>query len=295
MPKKLPSNSRARAGGPAASNDKLAAKLERLKRIVARCDSALVAFSGGVDSTFLLSVARDVLGEKLLAVTAASPVVQPDEVAGAKRLAKKLGVAHEVIRTNEVMEERFCSNPPERCYYCKDTLFSRLTALARERGLACVLEASNADDTGDYRPGLLAVKELGVKSPLIEAGLTKAEIRALSRERDLPTWNKPALACLASRFPYGERITIEKLDRVRKGEKYILSLGFRSCRLRSYGKLARIEVPESEIERLLEAGLRQRVAARLKKLGFQYVTVDLEGYRTGSMNETLPAAKRKLS
>jgi uncharacterized protein len=286
MPKKIPSRRTAKADAPAA-------KLERLKRIVARCDSALVAFSGGVDSTFLLSVAKDVLGDNLLAVTAASPVVQPDEVAGAKRLAKKLGVAHEVIHTNEVMEERFCSNPPERCYYCKETLFSKLTALAGERGLACVLEASNADDTGDYRPGLRAVKELGVKSPLIEACLTKAEIRALSRERNLPTWNKPALACLASRFPYGERITVEKLDRVLKGEKYILSLGFRSCRLRSYGKLARIEVPEGEIERLLEAGLRRRVAARLKKLGFQYVTVDLEGYRSGSMNETLPAAKRK--
>lgn len=231
----------------------------------------------------------------MLAITAASPVVQPDEVAGAKRLAKKLGVAHEVIHTNEVMEERFCSNPPERCYYCKETLFSKLTALAGERGLACVLEASNADDTGDYRPGLRAVRELGVKSPLIEARLTKAEIRALSRERKLPTWNKPALACLASRFPYGERITVEKLDRVLRGERYILSLGFRSCRLRSYGALARIEVPEGEIEKLLEAGVRRRVAARLKKLGFQYVTVDLEGYRTGSMNETLPAAKRKLA
>jgi uncharacterized protein len=302
MPRRQPSSSRARAGGSggaggarAAAGDEPAAKLERLRRIVARCGSALIAFSGGVDSTFLLSVSKDVLGDNLLAVTAASPVVQPDEVAGAKRLAKKLGIAHEVIRTNEIMEERFCSNPPDRCYYCKETLFSKLTALARERGLACVLEASNADDTGDYRPGLRAVKELGVKSPLIEAGLTKAEIRALSRERGLPTWNKPALACLASRFPYGERITIEKLGRVFKGEKYILSLGFRSCRLRSYGKLARIEVPEGEIERLLEANLRRRIAARLRKLGFQYVTVDLEGYRSGSMNEALPAARRKLS
>jgi len=268
-------------------------KLARLERILSRCGSALVAFSGGVDSTFLLSVARDVLGKNLFAVTAASPVVQPEEVAGAKRFAKKLGVAHEVIRTNEVMEERFCSNPPERCYYCKETLFSNLTALAKRRGLACVLEASNADDTGDYRPGLRAVKELGVKSPLIEANLTKAEIRALSRERGLPTWNKPALACLASRFPYGERITVEKLDRVHKGEKYLLSLGFRSCRLRSYGTLARIEVPGDEIDRFLESGLRRRIAARLKRLGYQYVTVDLEGYRSGSMNETLRGKRRR--
>ncbi len=264
-----------------------ARKLARLERILSRCESALIAFSGGVDSTFLLSVARDALGENLLAVTAASPVVQPDEVAGAKRFAKKLGVAHEIIHTDEIMDGRFCSNPPERCYYCKENLFSRLIALAEERGLACVLEASNADDTGDYRPGLRAVKELGVQSPLIEADLTKAEIRALSRERNLPTWDKPALACLASRFPYGERITVEKLDRVFKGEKYILSLGFRSCRLRSYENLARIEVPEDEIERILEPDLRRRIAARLKKLGYQYVTLDLEGYRSGSMNEAL--------
>ena len=272
-----------------------ARKLARLEKAIARCDSALVAFSGGVDSTFLLSVAKEVLGERLLAVTAVSPVVQPDEVESAKTLAKKLGVAHEVIHTDEVMHEEYCSNPPERCYYCKQVLFSRLTALARERGLACVIEASNADDTGDYRPGLRAVKELGVKSPLIEAKLTKAEIRALSRERKLPTWNKPALACLASRFPYGERITVEKLDQVLKGEEYLLSLGFSSCRLRYYGKLVRIEVPEEEIRRLLESALRRRISARLKALGFQYITVDIEGYRSGSMNETLPAAKRRAN
>ncbi|MDD4857679.1 MAG: ATP-dependent sacrificial sulfur transferase LarE [Candidatus Krumholzibacteria bacterium] len=268
-------------------------KLAKLERIIAECGSGLVAFSGGVDSTFLLSVARDVLGSRLLAVTAASPVVQPDEVDGARRFAKKLGVAHRIIHTDEVMNEEYCSNPPERCYHCKHLLFSRLIEVARERGLACVMEASNADDTGDYRPGLRAVSELGIRSPLIEAGLTKAEIRAISRERELPTWNKPALACLASRFPYGERITVQKLGQVLEGEEYLLSLGFSSCRLRYYGKLVRIEVPEDEIGRLLEDAMRRKVAAKLKRIGFQYVTVDLEGYRSGSLNETLTQEKRR--
>jgi uncharacterized protein len=274
-------------------NKPLADKLARLEQTLSSCGSALVAFSGGVDSTFLLSVASDVLGPRLLAVTAASPVVQPDEVKGAKALAKRLGVAHEVIRTDEVMHEEYCSNPPERCYFCKQVLFSRLAALAKKRGLACVIEASNADDTGDYRPGIRAVRELGVKSPLIEANLTKAEIRALSRERGLPTWDKPALACLASRFPYGERITVEKLDQVFKGETYLHTLGFSSCRLRYYGKLVRIEVPPAEIDRLLDVAMRRKIARGLKRLGFQYITVDIEGYRSGSMNETLSPAKRK--
>jgi uncharacterized protein len=268
-------------------------KLAKLEGIIAECGSGLLAFSGGVDSTFLLSVAKDVLGGKLLAVTAVSPVVQPGEVESARGLAKKLGVAHEVIRTDEIMHEKYCSNPPERCYYCKHVLFSRLIELALERGLACVMEASNADDRGDYRPGLRAVSELGVMSPLIEAGLTKAEIRAMSRDRELPTWNKPALACLASRFPYGERITVEKLAQVLEGEEYLLSLGFSSCRLRYYGKLVRIEVPEDEIDRLLEVAVRRKIAAKLKRIGFQYVTVDLEGYRSGSLNETLSPEKRR--
>jgi uncharacterized protein len=272
---------RARAAGAAVG------KLARLERIIARCGSALVAFSGGVDSTFLLSVAKDVLGKRLLAATVAFPLVQPAEVRHAAALARRLGVAHRTIRMAGILREPFRDNPPDRCYHCKRVLFSKLSALARERGLGCVLEASNADDTRDYRPGLRAVGELGVRSPLIEAGFTKAEIRALSRERNLPTWNKPALACLATRIPYGERITKEKLERVAKGEEYLLSLGFGACRLRLQGEIARIEVPEDEIDRLLESGLRRRIASRLRKLGFRYVTVDLEGYRSGSMNEAL--------
>ena len=271
-----------------------AAKLERLKKALGRCESALVAYSGGVDSTFLLAVAREVFGPRLLAVTAASPVVQPKEIAAAKRIARALGVKHEVIDTDEVMElEAFCTNPPERCYHCKQVLFSRLTQVAGERGLACVMEASNADDTGDYRPGLRAVKELAIRSPLIEARLTKADIRSLSREMGLPTWDKPSLACLASRFPYGERITVGKLAKVGKAEEYLLSLGFSSCRVRYYGALARIEVPKPEIGRLLGEGTRAKVLRRFKALGFSYVTVDLEGYRSGSMNVGLKGGRRR--
>jgi len=269
-------------------------KLECLRCIIGRRESALIAFSGGVDSTFLLAVARDVLGPRLLAVTAASSVVQPREVTGARKLARALGVKHEVISANEVMDmEEFCGNPPDRCYYCKTVLFSRLSAMARERGLDRVMEASNADDTSDYRPGLRAVKELRIESPLIEAGLAKAEIRALSREMGLPTWNKPSLACLASRFPYNERITDEKLEMVRKAEEYILSLGFSSCRVRYYGKLARIEVPAAELGRLATPSMRAKVARRLRAIGFQYVTVDLEGYRSGSMNVVLGKQPRR--
>lgn len=280
------------AGSPRARGP--AAKLERLKKVIARCESALVAYSGGVDSTFLLAVAKEVLGPRLLAVTAASAVVQPSEIAAAKRIARGLGVKNEAIDTDEIMDlEEFCANSPERCYHCKQVLFARLTEVARERGLACVMEASNADDTGDYRPGLRAVKELAIKSPLIEADLTKADIRSLSREMGLPTWDKPSLACLASRFPYGERITVGKLGTVLKAEEYLLSLGFGSCRVRYYGKLARIEVPRPEIERLMEDRMRAKVVRRLKALGFQYVTIDLEGYRSGSMNVGLEKSRRR--
>jgi uncharacterized protein len=273
---------------------KAAPKLERLKRAIARRGSALVAFSGGVDSTFLLAVAKEVLGPRLLAVTVAAPMVPPAEIKAAKRTARALRVDHEIVGAGDIMYlEAFCSNPPERCYHCKKVLFSKMKRLARSRALACVMEASNTDDIGDYRPGLLAVEELGVESPLIEARLGKADIRALSRKMGLPTWDKPSLACLASRIPYGERITAGKLGTVRRAEEYILSLGFSSCRVRHYGVLARIEVPRPEIGKLLEERTRARVVRRLKALGFEFVTVDLEGYRSGSMNVGLGRRGRR--
>jgi uncharacterized protein len=281
---------------PAPAGGSPAAKLERLKTIVARCDGALVAFSGGVDSTFLLSVAKEVLGGKLLAVTVAFPAVPAAEVRKAKALARSLKVRHLVVRADDVIGmELFRANPPDRCYHCKTAILSKLIAIAQALGFPCILEASNKDDVKDYRPGHRAVKELGGKSPLIEAGLTKADIRALSKKRGLPTWNKPSAACLASRIPYGETITREKLERIEKGEAWLASLGFGAIRLRHHGALARIEVPGGEIPRLASGALRGKVVAKMKALGFRYVTVDLEGYRSGSMNETLPAARRKLS
>ena len=276
-----------------ARADRLA-KLVHLEKIIARCRGALVAFSGGVDSTFLLSVARGVLGTKLLAVTVAFPAVPAAEIKNARALARSLRVKHLVLRADDVMGmERFSGNPPDRCYHCKKAILSKLLVLAQALGFPCILEASNKDDVKDYRPGHRAVKELGAKSPLIEAGLTKADIRALSMERGLPTWNKPSAACLASRIPYGETITREKLARIERGEAFLASLGFSACRLRHHGELARIEVPESEIARLASAGTRIKIVRRMKALGFRYVTFDLEGYRSGSMNETLPAAKRR--
>jgi uncharacterized protein len=270
------------------------AKLERLKRIVARCDGALVAFSGGVDSTFLLSVARDVLGERLLAVTVAFPAVPAAEVRRARSLARSIGARHLVVRADDVIDlERFRSNPPDRCYHCKTAILSRLASIAQTLGFPCILEASNTDDVGDYRPGRRAVRELGARSPLIEAGLSKSEIRGLSKRCGLPTWNAPSAACLASRIPYGEEITREKLGRIEKGEAYLVSLGFGAIRLRHHGTLARIEVPEREIGKLLRGGVRKKVVARMKALGFAYVTFDLEGYRSGSLNETLPRTRPK--
>ncbi len=293
LPKKTPSRRRAQADGPAPRSVRPAAKLERLKKIVARCGGALVAFSGGVDSTFLLSVAKEVLGEKLLAVTVAFPAVPAAEVRAAKALARSLKVRHLVVRADEVIGmERFQANPPDRCYHCKTAILSKLTLIAQSLGFPCILEASNKDDVRDYRPGHRAVKELGAKSPLIEAGLTKADIRDLSKKRGLPTWNKPSAACLASRIPYGETITREKLGRIEKGEAWLASLGFGTVRLRHHGALVRIEVPGDEIARLASGALRSKVVAKMKALGFRYVTFDLEGFRSGSMNEALPAAGR---
>ena len=262
-------------------------KLAHLKELLREMDGAVVAFSSGVDSTFLLRVAHEELGERVVAATIRSHTFPKRELDEAAAFCRAEGVRHKIIDSEELDIPGFAENPPDRCYHCKRELFSKLLACARENGLAAVLEGSNLDDDGDYRPGRRAIRELGIVSPLHEAGLTKAEIRALSREMGLPTSNKPSFACLASRFPYGERITAAALERVEKAEQWLLDagLGLTQLRVRSHGNLARIEVPPDAIPHL--AARAAEIAAAFKELGFAYITLDLRGYRTGSMNEVL--------
>jgi uncharacterized protein len=248
----------------------------------------LVAYSGGVDSTLLLKVAQDSLGsENILAATALSPLYPEREVTGAKKIAKDLGVKHVLIESNELKIKGFSKNPPNRCYFCKRELFKRLGALAKKEGIPFIVEGSTVDDESDHRPGRIAVEELGIRSPLKEARLTKADIRALSKVLGLPTWDKPSFACLASRFPYGEDITAEALKRVGEAEDFLFSLGFRQVRVRHYGPLAMIELLKEEMGRLNDGPLRDAVVGQLKKIGYHYVTLDLQGFRSGSMNEVL--------
>lgn len=258
-------------------------KLERLQRIVSGMGSAVIAYSGGVDSAFLLKVASGVLQDKVLAVTAVSPTYPRQELIHAKKMAAALKVRHATIKTREFNDKRFTANPWNRCYFCKRELFARLQAIARKQGLRHVIDASTLSDKKDFRPGDKAKKELGVRSPLQEAGFTKADIRRYSKKLGLATWDKPSLACLASRLPYGVRITPTLLRRINQAEIFLRTLGIAQVRLRHYNGLCRIEVPRNEIPRLLAQ--RQLVVAKLKKLGYNYITVDLQGYRTGSMNE----------
>nr|WP_296083670.1 ATP-dependent sacrificial sulfur transferase LarE [uncultured Blautia sp.] len=264
-------------------HDKYRVLQENLKAL----GSVAVAFSSGVDSTFLLKAAQEALGDKVIAVTASSCSFPKRELEEAKAFCEKNGIRQIIVESEELDIDGFRQNPKNRCYLCKHELFEKIWEIARENGMNAVAEGSNMDDNGDYRPGLIAVRELGVSSPLRQAELSKAEIRELSREMGLPTWDKQSFACLSSRFVYGETINEKKLGMVDKAEQLLLDMGFHQVRVRIHGNIARIEVLPEEIAKIIEEENRTKIASKLKEYGFDYVTLDLLGYRTGSMNETL--------
>lgn len=262
-------------------------KLDKLEENIKSMGSLAVAFSGGVDSTFLIKVAYDVLKDKVVAVTARSSTYPEREFKEAVDFINELGAKHVVIVSEELDIEGFAANPVDRCYHCKKELFTKILDVAKQSDIKFVADGSNIDDLGDYRPGMLAVKELKVVSPLKEVGMTKEDIRILSKEMGLPTWDKPAFACLSSRFPYGQQITREKLDMVDKAEQFLLDLGFRQVRVRHHGEIARIEVAVEERKKFFNEELMDMIYKKFKEIGFSYTSLDLKGYRTGSMNETI--------
>jgi len=275
-----------------ASVNTLEKRLKKLEAIVTPYGSALVAFSGGVDSSLALAVAvRALSKERVLAVTSNNETYLPSELEGAEAFTRSLGVKHLVVNTRELDDPNYAKNPTNRCYFCKSTLYSDLAKIAEEKGYACVVDGANKDDEGDYRPGRKAAKELGVVSPLSLVGLGKAEVRELAKYLGLPSWDKPALACLSSRFPYGQEITPEKLAQVARAEEFMRSRGYKQVRVRHHGEIARLEVGEEELEQAFKE--REEISAELKAAGFLYVALDLTGYKPGSLNATLKQPGKK--
>jgi uncharacterized protein len=274
------------------ATDMLQKRLTELEEILAPYGSALVAFSGGVDSSLALAVAARALPKhRVLAVTSNNETYLPSELDLARTFVESLGIEHLVVNTRELDDSNYASNPTNRCYFCKSTLYSDLAKLAEEKGYACVVDGANKDDEGDYRPGRKAARELGVVSVLSEAGMSKAEVRELARYLGLPTWDKPALACLSSRFPYGQEITPEKLSQVARAEEFLRREDFKQVRVRHHGEIARLEVGPGELERAF--AMRERISTELLDAGFLYVTLDLAGYKSGSLNAALKKDKKK--
>lgn len=259
-------------------------KLKQLKSLFAEMDRALIAYSGGIDSTLVAKIACDVLGDRALAVTAVSPSLLPEELEDASLQAATIGIKHELVETHEMSNPNYTTNPVNRCYFCKSELHDTLKPLALDRGYAYVVDGINADDLHDYRPGIAAAKERGARSPLAEIGITKLEVRQIAKELGLPWWDKPAQPCLSSRFPYGEEITVAKLQRVGRSEVYLRKLGFTNLRVRSQGDTAKIELPSEQIKEFILTVDLPEVVAKFQEYGFVWVTLDLEGYRSGKLN-----------
>jgi len=274
--------------------ENLGEKKERLLRILAGMNRALVAFSGGLDSSFLLAVAKEALGDKVVAATASSPIHPMRELEIAKKFCMEQGIKHLVFESREMSIDRFLENPPDRCYWCKRAMLIQLKEMAEREGLGPILHGLNKDELRDYRPGNRASQELGIRAPLLEAGLGKREVRAISKSMGLSVWNKPPSGCLATRVPYGQRITREKLAMVEQAEEFLLALGFEEVRVRHHGEMARVEVGQEAIYRLLTPGLRKDLVAHFRGLGFLYVALDIEGFVSGKMNRSLVKEDKEI-